>query len=123
MDHSMSILVLAALPALIFGMRTARPWTEKPWCASVVDPEWPMAYQKYAAQSVETKGRVNSNRQDMREQCKTYGGESKCHICEKLESGINFQLQGVTWEQMAHNIPTVTDSPFAVRPTLFGLYV
>jgi len=75
-----------------------------------------MAYQKYAHQSVESKGRVNSNLQDMRHKCVTYGGESKCHICEEIENGtINYQLQGVAWEEMAHNIPTVTDSPFAVR--------
>ena len=53
--------------------------------------------------------------QDMRHKCVTYGGESKCHICEEIENGtINYQLQGVAWEEMAHNIPTVTDSPFAV---------
>ena len=74
-----------------------------------------MAYQKYASQSVESKGRVNSNVQDMRHKCVTYGGESKCHICEDIEDGsIAYQLQGVAWEEMAHNIPTVTDSPWAV---------
>jgi len=97
------------------SMRTARPWTEKHWCDSVENPEWPMAYQKYSTQSVESKGRVNSNVQDMRHKCVTYGGESKCHICEDIEDDtIKYQLQGVAWEEMAHNIPTVTDSPFAV---------
>ena len=96
-------------------MRVPRPWTEKDWCESVEEPEWPLAYQKYAAQAVETKGRVNSNLQDMRRACATYGGESKCHICEDVEDGtIAYQLQGVAWEDMAHNIPTVTDAPWAV---------
>jgi len=99
-------------------MRVGRPWTEKPWCESVEKPEWPMAYQKYSTQSIESKGRVNSNLQDMRHECVTYGGESKCHICEEIENNtINYQLQGVAWEEMAHNIPTVTDSPFAVDGT------
>ena len=106
---------LSSLASVGEAMRTARPWTEKHWCESIVEPEWPMAYQKYAEQSVESKGRVNSNLQDMRHECATYGGESKCHICEEIENGtINYQLQGVAWEEMAHNIPTVTDSPFAV---------
>lgn len=96
-------------------MRVGRPWTEKHWCDSIENPEWPMAYQKYSTQSVESKGRVNSNLQDMRHECVTYGGESKCHICEDIDDGaIKYQLQGVAWEEMAHNIPTVTDSPFAV---------
>ncbi len=107
-------LLLAAL-GLGDAMRLSRPWTEKPWCDSVAEPEWPMAYQKYKTQSVEAKGRVNSNKQDMRHKCDTYGGETKCHICENIEDGsINYQLQGVSWEAMAQNIPTVTDSPFAV---------
>ena len=106
-------LVLAVAPTV--GMRTARPWSEKPWCETVEAPEWPLAYQKYKGQAVESKGRVNSNAQDMRHKCVTHGGESKCHVCEEIEDGaINYQLQGVAWEEMAHNVPTVTDSPWAV---------
>ena len=113
------LLDLRLMPA----MRTGRPWTEKSWCESVEEPEWPLAYQKYREQSVETKGRVNSNIQDMRHKCVSYGGESKCHICEDIEeSTIHYQLQGVSWEQMAHNIPTVTDSPFAVCIYFFKGY-
>ena len=114
MKRKLVLLVFAILP--VSGMRTARPWTEKHWCDSVEEPEWPFAYQKYSSQAVETKGRVNSNLQDMRHVCETYGGESKCHICEDVEGGkIKFQLQGISWEDMAHNIPSVTDSPWSVR--------
>lgn len=117
-------LLVAFVLGVSEAMRTGRPWTEKHWCESIEEPEWPLAYQKYKEQSVESKGRVNSNVQDMRHKCVTYGGESKCHICEDIEDNtIHYQLQGVAWEEMAHNIPTVTDSPFAVSWTAFFIVV
>jgi hypothetical protein len=119
------IIIIVLFNAVLTGtgaMRLTRPWTNKPWCQSVVEPEWPMAYQKYSKQSIENKGRVNSNKQDMRRECATYGGEAKCHVCELIQdTTINYQLQGVQWEQMAHNIPTVTDSPFAVSRQILVL--
>lgn len=126
------IVLTAAVPATL-AMRIARPWADKHWCESIEEPEWPMAYHKYKWQWVENKGRVNSNKQDMRHECGRFGAESKCHICEDIElrsrfrasntdrdildlnnGSIYYQLQGVAWENMAHNVPTVSDSPWAV---------
>ena len=94
----------------------------KHWCESVIDPEWPFAYSKYKGQVEEYKGRVSSNKQDVRHRCETQGVQSKCHICEEIYCGNNnfsekichFQLQGVSWNEMSKNIPTVTDVPWAV---------
>ncbi len=122
-------------------MKIRRPWTTKHWCASVIEPEWPFAYSKYEHQIEESKGRVSSNKQDVRHKCQTQGVQSKCHICENIQCGENdddvwttkknststnsnsawkmchFQLQGVQWDEMSKNIPTVTDVPFAVGGT------
>ena len=63
--------LLLALPCwviLLWGfptahsMRLSRPWTEKHWCESVVEPEWPFAYEKFPGNEFERKGRTNSNR-------------------------------------------------------------
>ncbi|OQS01020.1 hypothetical protein ACHHYP_01946 [Achlya hypogyna] len=91
-------------------MRVPRPWTTQPWCASVASPRWPFAYQKSATQTVEFAGRVNSNQQDMRHVCGTYGVQSKCHRCQ-LDA---VQLQGVNWSDLPGNIPTVSDVPWAI---------
>ena len=48
------------MPA-VSGMRLSRPWTEKHWCESVIEPEWPFAYQKFPGHEFEKKGRTNSN--------------------------------------------------------------
>lgn len=102
------------------GMKIRRPWTTKHWCQSVISPEWPLAYSKYKEQVEEIKGRVSSNKQDVRHVCETKGVQSKCHICEDIQCGENldhqchFQLQGVAWEKMSRNIPTVSDIPWAV---------
>eukprot|EP00554_Chaetoceros_debilis_P016874 CAMPEP_0194126972 /NCGR_PEP_ID=MMETSP0150-20130528/60272_1 /TAXON_ID=122233 /ORGANISM="Chaetoceros debilis, Strain MM31A-1" /LENGTH=2248 /DNA_ID=CAMNT_0038820867 /DNA_START=651 /DNA_END=7398 /DNA_ORIENTATION=- len=86
----------------------------------------------------EQKGRTSSNRQDVRHECQTRGVQSKCHICEEIQCGTkigigiendanastsssssggtcHFQLQGVSTSQMSHNIPTVSDVPWAVN--------
>ncbi len=119
------------IPHLIcLGMKIRRPWTTKHWCQSVINPEWPFAYSKYDGQVEEIKGRVSSNKQDVRHKCQTKGVQSKCHICEDIQCGsgndnnnngtnqnqqkCHFQIQGVTWEDMSKNIPTVTDVPWAV---------
>ena len=118
------------------AMKIRRPWTTKHWCQSVITPEWPFAYSKYKGQIEETKGRVSSNKQDVRHICETQGVQSKCHICEDIQCGgddddddtdgknkdgsdsshsiCHFQLQGVAWDKMSQNIPTVTDIPWAV---------
>ena len=114
-----AILLLLLLPASL-SMQIDRPWTTKNWCESVVQPEWPFAYSKYKGQLEETKGRVSTNFQDVRHECDTRGVQSKCHICEDIACGpqmdqrCHFQLQGVSWEDMSVNIPTVSDVPWAV---------
>jgi len=106
-------------------MQVRRTWTTKHWCDSVIDPEWPFAYSKYKNQTEERKGRVMSNRQDVRHTCQTKGVRSKCHVCEDIQCGnggmnssssgiCHFQLQGVSTNDMSKNIPTVSDVPWAV---------
>lgn len=98
--------------------RVARPWTEKHWCASVVEPEWPFAYEKYAGQAWERKGRTNSDTQDVRHECATFGVESKCHRCEEISCGnatCSYQLQGVGPKNSSVNVATASDSPWAVN--------
>ena len=110
------------------AMQVRRTWTTKHWCESVIDPEWPFAYSKYKSQTEEKKGRVLSNRQDVRHECQTQGVASKCHVCEDIQCGntntntsnsslnevCSFQLQGVSTDDMSKNIPTVSDVPWAV---------
>ncbi|KAH9132513.1 hypothetical protein LEN26_007391 [Aphanomyces euteiches] len=91
-------------------MRVHRTWTTKPWCESVESPHWPFAYQKQASQTVEFAGRLNSNKQDMRQPCMTYGVQTKCHLCQNDA----YQIQGVDWNALPKNIPTVTDAPFVI---------
>ena len=109
-------------------MQIHQTWSTQHWCKSVINPKWPFAYSKYKSQIEETKGRVSSNRQDVRHVCETRGVRSKCHICEDIACGgysgndggewqnqtCHFQLQGVEWKDMSRNIPTVTDVPFAI---------
>jgi len=80
-----------------------------------------MSYSKYLGQTLESKGRTNSNLQDMRHHCTTRGVESKCHICEDIACGEDLdqicqhQIQGVDWDLISANIPTVSDAPWAVN--------
>lgn len=103
------------------AMQIRRTWTTKHWCKSVIEPEWPFAYSKYKGQKEETKGRVSTNKQDVRHICDTYGVQSKCHICEDIQCGkggkgmCHFQLQGIDWNELSTNIPTVSDVPWAVN--------
>ena len=101
------------------AMRVSRPWTTKPWCDSVEDgPGWPFAYSKYMNQSIESKGRVNANQQDMRHECTWYGVRSKCHRCEDMNcqgAPCHYQIQGVDWHGLSKNIPTYNDAPWAVN--------
>ena len=89
-------------------------------CDSSKEPNYPFAYSKYKGQSIENKGRTNSNLQDFRHECQTYGGKSKCHICENIicnsDTGYcNLQLQGLNSTDMSQNIPTVSDTSWAVN--------
>jgi len=112
------------------ALQITRPFTTQQWCSSVIQPQWPFAYSKYNGQTEETKGRVSTNIQDARHVCNTRGVQSKCHICEDIivcgdnpnnnddqKQVSHFQLQGVAYEDMSINIPTVSDAPWAVNGT------
>ena len=65
------------------------------------------------------KGRVNTNLQDFRHECNEKGGRSKCHICENIECDADdgycqLQLQGVSPKDLTYNVPTVSDTAWAV---------
>ncbi|GAB9469746.1 hypothetical protein Gpo141_00007014 [Globisporangium polare] len=116
------VTLLSTLTHIAHAMVLRRPWTTQQWCKSVEQPQWPFAYQKSGSQTLEWKGRVNSNRQDVRHQCAVFGVQSKCHRCEDIACGggsgasstCAYQLQGIAWSQLPKNIPTVTDVPWAV---------
>jgi len=118
MQTMQCLTLLLLLPACL-GMQMHRHWTTQHWCDSVINPTWPFAYSKYLGQREETKGRVSSNKQDVRHVCDTRGVRSKCHICEDIVCGAqqnqncHFQLQGVSWQDV--NIPTVSDVPWAIN--------
>lgn len=63
---------------------------------------------------------MNSNIQDNRHMCDRRGVKAKCHICEDIVCGDNldqtcsYQIQGVKWDEISHNIPSVSDVPWAV---------
>ncbi|KAL9185156.1 hypothetical protein ACHAXT_002933 [Thalassiosira profunda] len=115
------LLAVSLLVALAGSMQIARPHTARPWCERVVNPEWPFAYSKYQGQREESKGRVSTNKQDVRHECDVRGVQSKCHVCEAFACGpsndqtCHFQLQGVASEELSVNIPTVSDVPWAVN--------
>lgn len=123
----MRIALLYLLSTIItrrlLAMQITRPWKTQHWCESVIKPEWPFAYSKYHGQIEETKGRVSTNMQDVRHECDIRGVQSKCHRCADFACGpdgnntqiCHFQLQGVSWEDMSVNIPTVTDVPWSVN--------
>ena len=84
------------------------------------DANYPFAMEKYAGMVYEGKGRVNSNKQDFRHDCQVLGGKSKCNLCEDIDcastkdSTCFLQLQGVDGKNMSKNIPTITDTAWAV---------
>ena len=102
------------------ALREFRPWSRRTECEKAQDPNYPFALVKYPGQVSETKARVNSNLQDFRHRCQVRGGLSKCNICEEIicDSEKNntcfLQLQGVAPDKMAGNLPTVTDTAWAV---------
>ena len=100
----MQLLALILLLPQCLGMQIHRHWSTQHWCNSVVNPSWPFAYSKYIGQQEETKGRVSTNKQDVRHECDARGVQSKCHICEDIVCGAQknqtcyFQLQGLSWQ-------------------------
>lgn len=103
---------------MITAMKIQRPWTTKPWCESVKNPNWPFAYEKCLGCDLERKGRTNSNLQDMRHSCTALGVNSKCTRCKDLMcTGGNYcgaQIQGIDYSELPVNVPTVSDTPWAV---------
>ncbi|GMI09425.1 hypothetical protein TrVE_jg8809 [Triparma verrucosa] len=117
---TLAVCVLGLLNTTVEGFRLHSPWSTKQWCESVVEPQFPFAYSKYAGHIEETKGRTSTDLQDVRHVCEARGTQAKCHICEEIECGggggqtCAFQLQGVKYSEMSQNIPTVSDIPWAV---------
>jgi len=111
-----------APPALAWRHFTG--WTDKEWCASVLEPDWPFAYAKIPLQPYEPRGRTAVDLQDMGHECNLRGALSKCHRCEDIACGTaldetcSYQIQGVPASALAANVPTTADTPFAVGPAV-----
>ena len=73
-----------------------------------------------AAQGLAFKGRTMNNFQNLGHVCGAFGTRSKCHICMEILCGSNLdkkcqmQLQGVDWNKLPKNIPSLSDTPWAV---------
>ena len=121
MSQFLLLLVLTmCLLESVNGLREFRAWSARHSCKMARDANYPFAYAKYPAQTYESKGRVNTNIQDFRHDCEVRGGSSKCNICEDIECLSDkgqvcfLQLQGVDGSQMSVNVPTVSDTAWAV---------
>jgi hypothetical protein len=118
------VVVLGLPPALAW--RAHVPWDIRDWCDRVRAPLWPFAYRK-SDLTLETKGRSVSSAQDLRHMCQTRGARSVCNRCEDFTCNLgitdrevtcNMQIQGIDWLRLPPNVPTVTDTPFAVGPNV-----
>jgi hypothetical protein len=105
------------------GWRQFNAWSTRQWCEQVEEPAWPFAYSKLSsAATFEGKGRTLSNAQNMGHVCAVRGARSKCHVCEAIACGTaladtcQYQLVGVDWSALPVNLPTASDTPFAVGP-------
>lgn len=70
---------------------------------------------------MEPKGRTASNEQALGHVCARRGALSKCYVCEAVRCNTTapdglceMQVQGVPWEALPRNVPTVSDGPWAV---------
>eukprot|EP01029_Cantina_marsupialis_P012676 TRINITY_DN2795_c0_g2_i1.p1 TRINITY_DN2795_c0_g2~~TRINITY_DN2795_c0_g2_i1.p1 ORF type:complete len:316 (-),score=70.78 TRINITY_DN2795_c0_g2_i1:575-1522(-) len=112
--------LILALVYFVECMRLPRPWTSQHWCESIFDPHWPYAYEKIPGDVLEPKGRTALDQQHLGHECTTRGAKTKCHICDDIKCDVGlggnctFQLQGVLWDRLPKNIPTVSDSPWAI---------
>ena len=107
-----SIIPLTATP-----FKVQQAWSTKHWCASVLTPEWPFEYGKTGGQAAELKGRTSSSAQHFGHTCARRGAESKCHRCEEIGcdgSRCQYQLQGMPYASLPPNVPSVSDTPWAV---------
>jgi hypothetical protein len=105
--------------ASIAAMQAHKPWTTVHWCDSIVEPHWPFAYAKLRNQTLEAKGRTAVNFQNTGHDCTTRGAHSKCHICMDITNTLNgllanFQYQGVHYPYLPLNVPTISETPWAV---------
>ena len=107
-------------PSDVDGMRVFKSWDTRPKCEKIQRPLWPFAY--YKNEPVEHKGRVTSNFQNLGHTCQVKGTAAKCHRCETFrcnghsEDGTcPLQLQGVDKNLMPINVPTNSDTPWAVN--------
>lgn len=112
-------VAVAALWAPALAMRTHPASAAAPWCSVATSPHWPFAYSKVPEQTVESKGRTASNQQSLGHECTTRGARSKCNRCEPFlcaggTAQCELQFQGADWAAQAHNVPTVSDTPWAV---------
>ena len=114
------LLLLLCREAAPFRHYTA--WSDDHWCDLTKDPHWPFAYAKFLGQEKEEKGRVATNIQNLGHVCNKRGAWSKCYICEDIQCGTEanqtcaMQIQGISTANLPTNIPTVSDTPFAVGP-------
>ena len=101
-------------------MQTFKYWADRDKCIEVVKPLWPFALTKESTQTYETKGRSASNFQHLGHNCGTRGGRTKCRVCEDIVCGTNndqmcpLQIQGMDWDNLPTNVPTISDAPWAV---------
>eukprot|EP00949_MAST-11_sp_MAST-11-sp1_P001477 g1477.t1 len=104
----------------VHGFRVFKFWSERHECEGKTKPLWPFALSKYSGQSLETKGRVASNFQNIGHQCGRFGAHTKCYICEEIACGehqdetCDMQIQGMDYSKLPKNIPTSTEVPWAV---------
>ena len=113
-------LVLLPAPIGVRAMRVFKSWDTRELCEKIQRPLWPFAYFKN--ELIEHKGRVTSNFQNLGHTCQIRGTKAKCHRCEEFrcngasESGTcPMQLQGVDKTLMPINIPTNSDTPWAIN--------
>ena len=73
-----------------------------------------------AAQAIAFKGRTMNSYQNLGHVCGPFGTRSKCHMCMEIVCGASrdkvcqMQLQGVDWAKLPKNIPSLSDTPWAV---------
>ena len=111
--------ILSQVIISLDALREFRSWSDRENCAKSQLPNYPYAYEKYKGQLFESKSRVNSNLQDFRHECTVRGGRSKCNICEEIDcqaddGTCSLQLQGVDVSNMSTNVPSLSDTAWAV---------
>ena len=110
------------------SFRVFKYWSYRHECEAKMKPLWPFALQKYSDQTLETKGRVASNFQNLGHKCGRFGADTKCHRCEKIKCGDSFeqecdmQIHGMNYSNLPKNIPTSTEVPWAISETRGNIF-